>query len=224
MNVLITGCSRGIGRDMIEVLISNPSVKKIYALSSNSDFNCFSQKVVKINVDFLEENWEENLKIAIKNDILNVVINNAGYLYKGDISDTPQEEIYKMYRINYFAPLRIIQVLLPNIKNGKAHIVNVGSMGGFLGSAKYPGLSVYSSSKAALANLSECWAEELSVYGVKSNCLALGAVDTQMLQNAFPEYKAQVSSKQMADKIIDFAFNFGDIINGKVLPFSISTP
>ena len=129
-----------------------------------------------------------------------------------------------MYRINYYGPLRIIQILFPNIKEGKAHLVNIGSMGGFSGSAKYPGLSVYSSSKAALANLSECWAEEFKVYGIKSNCLALGAVDTEMLQNAFPDYKSQVSAELIASRIIDFAFNYSKIINGKILPFSLSTP
>tara|TARA_B100001173_G_C15922033_1_gene518976 strand:- start:318 stop:992 length:675 start_codon:yes stop_codon:yes gene_type:complete len=224
MNVLITGCSRGIGKAMLDILIARPDVEKIYALSSNAEINFLSRKVVKISVDFLSEHWEENLKRTVDNNILHVVINNAGYLYKGDIEVTSQEEIYKMYRINYFGPLRIIQILLPNIKEGKAHLVNIGSMGGFSGSAKYPGLSVYSSSKAALANLSECWAEELKVYGVKSNCLALGAVDTEMLQNAFPGYKSEVSSELMASRIIDFAFNYSEVINGKILPFSLSTP
>jgi len=224
MNVLITGCSRGIGKAMLDILIARPDVEKIYALSSNAEINFLSRKVVKISVDFLSEHWEENLKRTVDNNILHVVINNAGYLYKGDIEVTSQEEIYKMYRINYFGPLRIIQILLPNIKEGKAHLVNIGSMGGFSGSAKYPGLSVYSSSKAALANLSECWAEELKVYGVKSNCLALGAVDTEMLQNAFPGYKSEVSSELMASRIIDFAFNYSEVINGKILSFSLSTP
>ena len=224
MNVLITGCSRGIGRAMLDILVANPDVEKIYALSSNIEINFFSKKVVKIGVDFLSDSWEETLKRTVAHNVLHIVINNAGYLYKGDLELTSQDEIHKMYRINYFGPLRIIQILLPNIKKGKAHLVNIGSMGGFSGSAKYPGLSVYSSSKAALANLSECWAEELKVYGVKSNCLALGAVDTEMLQNAFPGYKSEVSPELMANKIIDFAFNYSDVINGKILPFSLSTP
>ena len=224
MNVFITGCSRGIGKDMLDILISNESVIKIFALTSNSNINFNSNKVTKINVDFLSDNWEEILKNSILNYELNLVINNAGYLFNGSIGETPQEEIFKMYRINYYAPLRIVQLLLPNIKKGQAHIINIGSMGGFLGSLKYPGLSVYSSSKAALANLSECWAEELKDFGVKSNCLALGAVDTEMLKNAFPKYEAPVSSKKMAHKIIDFAFNYGEIINGKIIPFALSTP
>jgi short-subunit dehydrogenase len=209
---------------MLDILIARPDVEKIYALSSNAEINFLSRKVVKISVDFLSEHWEENLKRTVAHNMLHVVINNAGYLYKGDLEVTSQDEIQKMYRINYFGPLRIIQILLPNIKEGKAHLVNIGSMGGFSGSAKYPGLSVYSSTKAALANLSECWAEELKVYGVKSNCLALGAVDTEMLQNAFPGFKSEVSPELMASRIIDFAFNYSEVINGKILPLSLSNP
>ena len=97
-------------------------------------------------------------------------------------------------------------------------------MGGFQGSSKFPCLSLYSSSKAALANLSECWAEELKEFGVKSNCLALGAVDTEMLQEAFPGYKASISSSEIAPSIVDFALNYSRVMNGKVIPLSENTP
>ncbi len=224
MNVLITGCSRGIGKCMLDNLIHEPSVKRIFALSSNSEIIPNSEKVVKIHADFLSEQWEENLKKSIRDEQLNVIINNAGYLFNGSLETTSEAEIYKMYRINYYAPLRIIQLLCSNAKEGSAHIVNIGSMGGFSGSVKYPGLSVYSSTKSALANLSECWAEELKDYGITSNCLALGAVNTEMLNSAFPEYEAPVSAEKMAEKIIDFALNYGEILNGKIIPFSLSTP
>tara|TARA_B100000674_G_scaffold67679_1_gene46696 strand:+ start:910 stop:1584 length:675 start_codon:yes stop_codon:yes gene_type:complete len=224
MNVLITGCSRGIGKCMLDNLINEPLVKRIFALSSNPEIICNSEKVLKIHADFLSEQWEETLRKSIKGDQLNVIINNAGYLFNGSIEATSEAEIHKMYRINYYAPLRIIQLLHSNAKEGRAHIVNIGSMGGFSGSVKYPGLSVYSSTKSALANLSECWAEELKDFGITSNCLALGAVNTEMLHSAFPEYEAPVSAKTMADKIIDFALHYGEIINGKIIPFSVSTP
>ena len=150
MNVLITGCSRGIGKCMLDNLINEPSVKRIFALSSNSEIIPNSEKVVKIHADFLSEQWEENLKKSIRDEQLNVIINNAGYLFNGSIETTSEAEIHKMYRINYYAPLRIIQLLHSNAKEGRAHIVNIGSMGGFSGSVKYPGLSVYSSTKSAL--------------------------------------------------------------------------
>ena len=118
MNVLITGCSRGIGKCMLENLINEPSVTKIFALSSNQQIIFDSEKVVKVHVDFLSEHWEETLKGAVQDYKLNVIINNAGYLFHGSVEKTSQEEIHKMYRINYYAPLRITQLLLSNIKEG----------------------------------------------------------------------------------------------------------
>jgi len=224
MNVLITGCSRGIGKEILLQFLNNGKVEKIFALSSNINNVASNEKVIPIEVNFLEEDWLKKVKIELGDTPINLVLNNAGYLYNGSISDTPASEIDKTFRINYHAPLNLVQTLLPNIKKGKAHIINIGSMGGYSGSSKFPGLSIYSSSKAALANLSECWAEELKEFGVKSNCLALGAVNTEMLKEAFPGYEAPVSAKEMAEKITDFAINYGNVMNGKIIPFSVSTP
>ena len=92
------------------------------------------------------------------------------------------------------------------------------------GSSKFPGLSAYSASKAALPVLSECLAEELKDRQVVSNCLCLGAVDTDMLRAAFPGYQAPTSSDEMGAFIADFALNGHRYFNGKTLPVAISTP
>jgi NAD(P)-dependent dehydrogenase (short-subunit alcohol dehydrogenase family) len=97
-------------------------------------------------------------------------------------------------------------------------------MGGFQGSAKYKGLSYYSASKAAIACLTECLAKEFSEYGIRVNCLALGAVQTEMLDEAFPGYKAPVNAKQMAEFVSGFALNGHKFFNGKILPVAIGNP
>ena len=97
-------------------------------------------------------------------------------------------------------------------------------MGGFQGSSKFPGLSAYSASKAALANLTECLAEELKEKNICANCLALGAVQTEMLETAFPGYVAPVKSREMASFIAYFATRGHQFYNGKILPVSVSTP
>ncbi len=109
-------------------------------------------------------------------------------------------------------------------KSAAAHIVHIGSMGGVQGSSKFPGLSAYSASKAALANLTECMAEELQSDGIHVNCLALGAVNTEMLRHAFPDYVADMSSEQIAEFIYDFSINRRSFFNGKILPVAASTP
>mgnify|MGYP006158730907 CR=1 FL=1 len=225
MNVLVTGGSKGIGKSVVEELIKSDSINKVYITSRNrNNLKVTSSKVITIELDYLRPDWNIDLVKVIGEDTIHVLINNSGYLYNGSIKDTSFEEIDKMVSINYTGPFKLVQLLLDNLKSGKAHIVNIGSMGGFQGSSKFPGLSLYSSSKAALANLSECWAEELKEFGIKSNCLALGAIDTEMLQEAFPRYKATISSSEIAVSIVDFALHYSRVINGKVIPLSENTP
>jgi NAD(P)-dependent dehydrogenase (short-subunit alcohol dehydrogenase family) len=97
-------------------------------------------------------------------------------------------------------------------------------MGGVQGSAKFPGLAAYSSSKGALITLTELLAEEYKQTGPSFNVLALGAVQTEMLEEAFPGYKAPLTARQMAQYIIDFSLTGNTFYNGKVLEVSSSTP
>ena len=100
----------------------------------------------------------------------------------------------------------------------------LGSIGGVNYSSKYPGLSLYSSSKGALTILSECLAEEFKETKHRFNALALGAVQTDMLKEAFPEYQASLSAQEMAKYLVRFALEDGIYYNGKVLNVSSSTP
>lgn len=97
-------------------------------------------------------------------------------------------------------------------------------MGGVQGSVKFPGLAAYSSSKAAVINLTELLAEEYKDSGISFNVLALGAVQTEMLEEAFPGYKASISAVEMANYIFDFSLNGQKYYNGKLLQVSNSTP
>jgi NAD(P)-dependent dehydrogenase (short-subunit alcohol dehydrogenase family) len=128
-----------------------------------------------------------------------------------------------MFSVNTKAPFLIVKALLPYF-NKPSHIVNISSMGGFQGSVKFSGLSLYSASKGALAILTECLAEELKEKDIKVNCLALGSVQTEMLAEAFPGYKAQSGPAEMAEFIDNFALNAHRNMNGKIIPVSSTTP
>jgi len=136
------------------------------------------------------------------------------------------KELHYIYATNVFVPFQLIQKLLPVLgKKNKSHIINISSMGGIQGISKFPGLSAYSSSKAALAGLTECLAEEFKdKKNISINCLALGAVQTEMLAKAFPGYKAPLQPKQMANFIVDFALTGHQYFNGKIIPVSSTTP
>ena len=97
-------------------------------------------------------------------------------------------------------------------------------MGGIQGSMKFAGLSAYSSSKGGVITLSELLAEEYKERGISFNVLALGAVQTEMLEEAFPGYQASLTAIEMANYIFDFTLKGNKYYNGKVLQVTTSNP
>jgi len=236
MNIIVTGASRGIGKALVKkfsqsdhtVIAIARREKELIDLSEFCKRKSKAGKVIPFSFDLskLAENIEE-FKAEIHKHFkhINLVINNAGYLSNSSFENSDIKIIHKSFSINFVAPSLIIQSMLPLLKKSKrAHVVNIGSMGGVQGSLKFKGLSVYSSSKAALAVLTECLAEEYKETEISFNYLAMGAVQTEMLAEAFPGYQAPVSADEMADYICDFALNGNKLFNGKIIPVSLSTP
>jgi 3-oxoacyl-[acyl-carrier protein] reductase len=228
MNVVITGASKGIGFEIAKKFINDSNNQVVLIARTIENQTIFQNKnnVHLINFNFENGNIQE-LYAIIENKIkhIDILINNAGALINKPFEKITQDEIYYIYKVNTFAPFMLCQILMPLLyKSKKAHIVNIGSMGGYQSSAKFSGLSIYSSSKAALANLSECLAEELKNTNIACNCLALGAAQTEMLKEAFPDYIAPISATEMASYIVEFSINGNKYFNGKVIPVSLSTP
>ncbi len=228
MNIIITGCSKGIGFELAKLFckdtdnfvigISRTKIEKsvITELGNNTLFNPITYDLQKITNDLYD-------KIFLEIKSVDVLINNAGLLINKSFEDLNDNDFDNMFNVNVKSVFKLIQMLLPHFSKN-SHIVNISSMGGFQGSAKFNGLSLYSSSKAALNILTECMAEEFKERHIKVNSLSLGAVDTEMLRLAFPGYQAQLSPIEMADYIKKFAENSHNYLNGKVIPVSISTP
>lgn len=231
MNVIITGASKGIGFELckeflqkghrvIAIARSNVQMQRLKEYNVNETLIILSGDLT-VGEDFSRVVTEIHSEIE-KVDIL---INNAGFLVNKPFTEISEKDIEKTFSINYRVPLFLTQKLLNHFEAASApHIVNIGSMGGFQGSSKFNGLSIYSSSKAALANLTECLAEELSEKNIKVNCLALGATQTEMLSKAFPGYEAPVSASSMAQFIYGFAVDSSKFINGKVIPVALNNP
>lgn len=237
MNIVITGASRGIGYQAA-LQLAEKKISKLFLVSRNADNltklenECrhLAHNIEVISMPYnIEEILEDNLSfdkmLRAHTDSVDVLINNAGYLESRHFEKTDVETARKMFNVNFFAAAEFIKQMLPFFRNSRqAHVVNIGSMAGFQGSSKFEGMAYYSASKAAIACLTECLAEELKEYKISCNCLALGAVQTEMLDEAFPGYKAPVSAKQMGEFIADFALNGQKYYNGKILPVSLSTP
>ena len=227
MNVVITGASRGIGFETAQLFLKNNH--QVFCLTRNTESleNLNSPNLHIISTDLTSTESIDHAVAIIKSKVncIDVVINNAGSIVNKPFEKIDYQELEIVYRVNVFAPFYLTQQLLHLLgRHSKAHVVNISSMGGFQGSAKFAGLSSYSSSKAAIAGLTECLAEEFKEKNISVNCLALGAVQTEMLEEAFPGYQAPLKPNQMADYIYDFAIKGHLYYNGKILPVSSSTP
>ena len=153
------------------------------------------------------------------------MINNAGLLINKPFLDIEYEDFLSVFEVNFYSALLITKLSTPYLlRSNSAHIVNISSVGGVNDTLKFPGLSVYSSSKGALTILSECLSEELKETNIKVNCLALGAVQTEMLEQAFPDYKAPINAKEMAIYISDFALKQHNYMNGQIVKVALSNP
>ncbi|MCB0429241.1 MAG: SDR family oxidoreductase [Flavobacteriales bacterium] len=226
-NIAVTGASRGIGKVLVELFASHGH--RVFALTRNpSGLNEIKgERIVPICLDLEDAGSIKDAvaRIGKETEALDVLVNNAGYLIKGSATALSAEEIDRSFRINAGGALLLSAALKTHLERGHIkHVVNISSMGGVQGSAKFPGLSVYSASKGAVSILTECLAEEWKDSGVRVNALALGAVQTEMLAQAFPGYKADLQPKDMAVYIAQFALEAWKYYNGKVLPVSSSTP
>jgi NAD(P)-dependent dehydrogenase (short-subunit alcohol dehydrogenase family) len=151
------------------------------------------------------------------------LVHNAGKLVNKPFSRFDATDFDDTFNVNVKGPFLFTQAMLPMMNKG-SHIVNIGSIGGIIGSKKFPGLAAYSASKGALSVLTEVLAEELAEKEIKVNCLALGAVQTEMFSKAFPGAKALQNPAQIAHFIGDFCVNGQKYFNGKVIPVSLSVP
>lgn len=223
--VIITGSSRGIGFELARLFADEGHT--VLALSRNdrpiselehSNITSFPFDLSKPSdfeklAVFLNENWGQ----------VDILINNAGRLLNKPFMETSLAEFEEVYKVNVFGVAKITQIVLPKMPK-KGHVVTISSMGGVQGSLKFPGLSAYSSSKGAVVTLTELWAEEFKETGPAFNVLALGAVQTEMLEEAFPGYEAPITALEMAAYIKNFALTGQCYYNGKLLQVSNTTP
>jgi NAD(P)-dependent dehydrogenase (short-subunit alcohol dehydrogenase family) len=233
MNIIITGASSGIGFEaalefsldsknkVLGIARSADKLRKLHEIATGINPEC---TLLPVAFDLVNDDYSA-LVPFVKERLGNVdiLINNAGTLLNKPFAETTEEDLAAMLEHNVMSHFRMTRAILPFMGAG-SHIVNIGSMGGFQGSVKFPGLAAYSASKAALHILSECLAAELADSGIKVNCLALGSAQTEMLEAAFPGYESPVLAYEMGKYVADFAKTGHKFFNGKVLPVAVGTP
>ncbi|HXJ99867.1 MAG TPA: SDR family oxidoreductase [Gelidibacter sp.] len=224
-HIIITGTSRGIGFELVKLFAKQGH--QVLALSRNDGpVNALNLKnVTAFCFDLGDMEAYEKVEAFVLDQWkhVDVLINNAGQVLNKPFAKTTITDFEEVYRTNVYGVAELIRVLIPHMAQN-SHIVNISSMGGVQGSMKFAGLSAYSSSKAAVITLTELLAEEYKDSGISFNVLALGAVQTEMLEEAFPGYKAPITPAEIADYIVDFSLKGQKFYNGKLLQISNSTP
>lgn len=234
MNIVISGASSGVGFEAVLELIGGDT-HKIVALARSEDKLYKLQEIAlalnpacmlyTAKFDIVHDDYENDLIPFIKERMgsVDVLINNAGSLINKAFMQLTQLDFVEMLQHNLLGHIKMIQNVVP-LMPAKSHILNIGSMGGFQGSSKFPGLSAYSASKAALHSLTESLAFEFAEKQISVNCLALGSAQTEMLEKAFPDYQSPVMAFEMGKYIADFALSGHKFFNGKIIPVAHSTP
>jgi short-subunit dehydrogenase len=225
-HIAVIGASRGIGAALVKQYAQNPD-HTVYAFARNIDRmnSLFTEKNVHcFQLDLASNIKEQFDQISDQLPMIDVLIENAGFLVNKPFPALSHEDISNSYQVNVIGVMENIQCFLPKLNPEGSHIVNISSMGGFQGSMKFAGLAAYSTSKAALCSFTELFAEEYKETTIKMNCLCLGAVQTEMLEQAFPGYQAPLSPAQMATFIEDFSLTAHRYLNGKIIPVSLTNP
>ncbi|AWK03115.1 short-chain dehydrogenase [Flavobacterium crocinum] len=223
-NIIVTGTSRGIGYELAlqfanagnQVLAISRKIPK--TLLEHQNVTCLSidladETALQQVENFLSSTWKK----------VDAVVHNAGALLLKPFAETTQADFESIYKVNVFAVANLTRICLPYLQKG-SHVVTISSIGGVRGSLKFAGLAAYSSSKGAVITLTELLAEEYKEQGISFNVLALGSVQTEMLNEAFPGYQAPISAEGMATYIYDFTLNGNKYFNGKVLEVSSTNP
>ena len=223
-NIIITGTSRGIGYEMA-LQFANAGHQVLAISRKTPQVLIEHENITCLPIDISDENQlqEVNEFVSRTWKRVDILIHNAGSLLHKNFTEITTQEFQNIYKVNVFAVAELTKICIPFMEKG-SHVVTISSMGGIQGSMKFAGLSAYSSSKGAVITLSELLAEEYKENGIAFNVLALGAVNTEMLQEAFPGYEAPLSAKEMADYIYNFALTGNKYYNGKVLQVSSTTP
>ena len=233
MNIILTGASSGIGfeaaleftlskeNNVVCIARSADKLRKLLEIARGITPDC---TLLPVEFDIVNDNYAALVPFLQERlGNVDILINNAGALINKPFMETTAEDMADMFQSNVTGHFNMIKNVVP-LMNAGGHIVNIGSMGGFQGSVKFPGLAAYSSSKAALHTLTECLAFELAETGIKVNCLALGSAQTEMLELAFPGYQSPVMAFEMGKYVADFARTGHKFFNGKILPVAVTTP
>lgn len=240
---IVTGASRGIGYHVVRHLASSPTTSVIATarnaqalahLEEHAATDRLPGRVFSVPADLTQADGRASLAASVKSILdsqpdaaLKGILQNAGTLIAKPFLEQSSQEWDQQYDVLLKAPALLTRDLFPFMGHA-CHVLFISSMGGFQGSRKFPGLTPYSALKGGVSILAECLAEEFASHApekeLRCNALCLGAVQTQMLEEAFPGFNAPVDAETMGAWIAKFLTSASALFNGKILPVSLRDP
>ncbi len=206
---LITGCSTGFGRALALEVLAKGYLVAVASRNTNDVLDIVKDYpdnsiAIKLDVTKIKEIKEAIAETITRFGQIDVLVNNAGIGYFGAIEESEDEEVRRMFEINFFGLAKMIQEALPHMRKRKSgHILNIASIGGL---RSFPGVGFYNATKYAVDGLSEALYKELSPLGIKVTIVAPSGFRTDW---------AGRSAKDTSIKIDDYAStsgkNMGDI-------------
>lgn len=166
----ITGCSTGFGKQLAKEVLQAGYKAVVTARNTNDVQDIISAYpntsiAVKLDVTNVAEIKEAVEKAIQSFGTIDVLVNNAGIGYFGAIEESEEEEVRRMFEINFFGLANMTNAVLPILRNQKSgHIINIASIGGLV---SFPGVGFYNATKFAVDGLSESLAKEVAHLGIK---------------------------------------------------------
>ena len=201
MNILVTGCSRGVGLEICKVLLSQGHTVYGVARSHTDEFKVleaeYAGKLFFKSIDLSDSEGARKsvFKEFITNDIvLDGYVNNAAVAYDDIVTNLNLDRLKAMYEVNVFTPMMITKYAIRNmlLHKTKGCIIHISSISVHTG---YKGLAMYASSKGALEAFSKDTAREWGVMGIRSNCVVPGFMATAMSSTLTEEQRSKIYAR-----------------------------
>ncbi len=230
---LVTGASRGIGREIAELFAAEGAAVAVNDVINGSADEWISNSEHKENLEAYYFDITDNRSIrenvlAIKNKFgrIDVLVNNAGVEYNELIGMISEEHMDKMFRVNVYGTINMIQAVSRIMsRGGGGSIINISSMVGLRGNK---GQLVYSATKGAVIAATKSAAKELAMKNIRVNSIAPGLTQTKMMEGAeIKKLQTRIDNicmgriaqpRDIAGVCLMLATEFTSYISGQIIP------
>jgi len=234
-NAIVTGCARGIGHSIVEILAENGANIWACARKQTEEFEnalCLLSSVhnVVIKPIYFDLANKDQMKVAVKTIMsekksVDILVNNAGITYNALFQMSTIDKIHEVFDVNFISPFLFTQYIVKlMLKNKSGSIINISSSAALDGNS---GRAVYGASKAALLCATKALAAELGDQGIRANVIAPGITKTDMLSSMTDEVinetvmntdmKRAGEPNDIANTVLFLASDLSSYITGQVI-------